>query len=266
MIFRGQANGNWALESSAERRVKSKQGTDPITPSVLVDYLERELIDPARAEGHGRKDGEKLDDLELLAELQHNQAATCLLDFTHNFHIALWFACASSSESNENRKSGKVFVMNYSDINTFRQVGKNVTSIRDILMPTSGQVRGQKTQGYKQPDICYWPPSVQNNRVVSQSSCFIFSANSIPKSAYEEVTIEEGDKKDVLQGLKLFYGLEKRTIFRDLVGFAIANNQDEELRELPTPPALSTSPTPPIPSSALRYFEEGNRLFQKQKL
>jgi hypothetical protein len=32
-------------------------------------------------------------DLEILGDLQHNGAATCLVDFSKNLLISLWFAC-----------------------------------------------------------------------------------------------------------------------------------------------------------------------------
>ena len=50
-------------------------------------------------------DGATLSDLQRLSVLQHQGAATGLLDFTEYPLVALWFACAERSD-----KDGKVFV------------------------------------------------------------------------------------------------------------------------------------------------------------
>ena len=110
LIFRGQANRRWPLNSSADRRLQ-EQDTAPS----LSEYLTKSLIEPARLEGYAHRQDKELNDLELLAALQHQGAATCLVDFTFNFHIALWFACQDDSEV------GRVFVVNRGDIHTFEE-------------------------------------------------------------------------------------------------------------------------------------------------
>ena len=58
-------------------------------PAKLLKINE-EMIKNARLQGHGEKDGQRFSDLELLAELQHYGAATCLIDFTYSAQVALW--------------------------------------------------------------------------------------------------------------------------------------------------------------------------------
>ena len=84
------------IEASAWRRLPSTYNR-----SSLDEFLDinRVLITRIRLLGHDHKDGRELKDLEILAELQHLGAATCLIDFTYNAQIALWFACQPSSSA-----------------------------------------------------------------------------------------------------------------------------------------------------------------------
>ena len=81
------------MEASAYRRLPETERNDPNN----LLKINQELIDKACLLGHDHKDGRYLSDLELLAELQHFGAATCLIDFTRSAQIALWSACQQSS-------------------------------------------------------------------------------------------------------------------------------------------------------------------------
>ena len=62
--------------------------------------------------GYDEKNGRKLSHLEMLAELQHYGAATCLMDFSYSAQIALWFACQQSKKISQVSKkppNGKVW-------------------------------------------------------------------------------------------------------------------------------------------------------------
>ena len=78
-LFRGVLNEKYPIQASAYRRLLDERDQ---TPANLLEINKR-IIDDARLEGHGP---ERMDshssDLELLAELQHYGAATCLIDFT----------------------------------------------------------------------------------------------------------------------------------------------------------------------------------------
>ena len=77
------------------------------------------MIRDARLEGHDPKNRQRLSDLELLAELQHYGAATCLIDFTYNAQVALWMACQQRSKWGVN---GKVFDVCSDDPVRFKKV------------------------------------------------------------------------------------------------------------------------------------------------
>jgi hypothetical protein len=115
--WRGQSNLAWPIDSSAVRRV-SRHGGPPVNlvpmgpgamdgaaqidkddPAALEYYLQRYesyLLNSARRAGHGFQSGRELNDLELLAVLQHHGAATRLLDFSRNAAVALWFASSEN--------------------------------------------------------------------------------------------------------------------------------------------------------------------------
>ena len=88
-LFRGVRKKCYKIEAGACRRLPK---VDRYNPAKLLK-INQELIDKARLLGHDQLNGEHLSDLPLLAELQHFRAATCLIDFTRNALIALWFAC-----------------------------------------------------------------------------------------------------------------------------------------------------------------------------
>ena len=67
--------------------------------------VNKDLIKEARRQGHDQKNGQQLSDLELLAELQHFRAATCLIDFTRSALVALWFAVSQTPKKRSKRSS-----------------------------------------------------------------------------------------------------------------------------------------------------------------
>ena len=216
LVFRGQNNEDWSLDSSAERRLRKSRRE--FNTDVLLTYLREELIDPAKKEGYDRQNGKELSDLELLAELRHHQAATCLIDFTHNFHIALWFACVPNND-----KDGKVFIVNSGDPSLFEDITpeRSKASIEKIFSIN------EKDGDPFQKKVFYWQPPTQNNRIIVQHSCFILSSEKIPARTYTEITIKKEDKPSIELALKLYYGLDNKSVYRDFIGFALANNQDQ---------------------------------------
>ena len=219
LIFRGQSYKDWPLDSSAERRLKNS-GRE-FNAKELLRYLREDLIDSAKTEGYGRQNGKELSNLELLAELRHHQAATCLIDFTHNFHIALWFACVPNDD-----KDGKVFIVSSGDPGLFEDItpARSKARIEEIF---STNERGGAPF---QKKVLYWQPPTQSSRIIAQHSCFIFSSEEIPARIYTEITIKKEDKPRIELALKRYYGLDNKSVYRDFAGFASANNQDQLLQ------------------------------------
>ena len=224
LVFRGQSDEDWILDSSAERRLE-KSGREFNAKELLI-YLREELIDPAKREGYDSRNGKELSELELLAELRHHQAATCLIDFTRNFHIALWFACVEN-----NGKDGKVFIVDSGNPSLFEDITPESSRkpIEEILSPS------KKDEVPFQEKVLYWQPPTQSSRIIAQHSCFIFSSGRIPAITYTEITIKKKDKPDIELALKRHYGLDNESVYRDFTGFAYANSQDQVLRRKSDP-------------------------------
>ena len=250
LIFRGQENYKWKLESSAERRLeKPNQEGAPN----LIEYLNKALIEPARNEGHAHQQNKELNNLELLAALQHQGAATCLIDATDNFHIALWFACQDDSND------GKVFIINRGNILTFKEVTpkqakKDIKKLlkNQAVTDKKGSYEGQITIDKPIEDsypIYYWKPPPNENRIVAQQSCFIFSARPIKESAYKEIRISKGDKKEIRELLQKYYGLEEQSIFRDFTGFAASHSQDRPINY----------------KTSEQWLQSGNKYFRQEE-
>ena len=85
-VYRGMADADWEVESSAYRRIRRSQETAP-PPSVLQNYI-KQLLENARRRGFHERPGKSYSDLQLLGNLQHQGAATFLIDFTTNALIA----------------------------------------------------------------------------------------------------------------------------------------------------------------------------------
>ena len=118
-LFRGVPNEKYKIEASAYRRLPE---SDKDNPSRLLKINQR-LIEDARSLGHDQKDGEQLSDLELLAELQHFGAATCLVDFSRSALDGIWFACLKNpKKKEEGEANGKVFAVRHDDVVRLRTV------------------------------------------------------------------------------------------------------------------------------------------------
>ena len=91
------------MASSAERRLKASLPSQEGITEPFLEYNEN-LLKKCRLKNYDKREQKQLDDLELLADLQHHGAATCLIDFTRNALIALWFACKRSDDESK-RKS-----------------------------------------------------------------------------------------------------------------------------------------------------------------
>ena len=206
LLYRGLADSDWEVESSAHRRIKESQGASPI---VFQSYIYR-LLDNASLQGFRERQDRRLSDLELLAELQHYGAATCLIDFTTNALIALWFACEEKLD-----KAGKVVAMATDDPKKFSEIGY-------------GDLKEKRIKEFLNTgNLWKWSPSSLNNRIVAQQSVFVFGEGNIGESYYEEIEIDAGSKQSIKEALEKFYGIKEQQLFNDFAGFALCNAHDK---------------------------------------
>lgn len=197
-LFRGVPNETYEIVPSTYIRPQVERD-----PEVLLRINEAYLRD-ARLRGHDMKDGQRLSDLELLAELQHFGAATCLIDFTYSAQVALWFACAKG-ETN-----GKVYAVRVDDLLRFKKITPEMLG-EDIDRFFMADERG------KYP-LYQWQPRQQNNRILAQQSVFLFGGDEIEA---EGACVIQGDSKEsILASLEKAAGIREATMFPDFDGFA----------------------------------------------
>lgn len=188
---------------SASRRLEENGDN----PDKLLK-INKEMISDARLEGHDLKNGHQLTDLELLAELQHYGAATCLIDFTYSAQIALWMACRQRSKWNVN---GKVFAVRSNDPVRFKKViPESLQENLDYFFKTD------ERRGY--PLLYQWQPKQQNNRIIAQQSIFLFGGDRIQAEA--ECVILKNNKEAILTSLEKSSGITEKRMFPDFDGFA----------------------------------------------
>ena len=205
-LFRGLTKKCYELEASACRRLL------PTDRNITnLRNITRELISDARDQGHGEKDGRRLHDLEILAELQHIGAATCLIDFSRSVLVALWFACQKSSK--EPQEDGKVCAIRSYDSDGTPQFK---TIPHDLVKEDIGYFFKPNEMG-KYP-IYQWTPNPQNNRIIAQHSVFIFGRSTI--DADFACVIKQEDKRAILRDLKILFNIDEDRMYPDLHGFA----------------------------------------------
>ena len=223
-VFRGQKSCNWRLESSAERRLKNNQNQKLIDDKQFIEY-HKDLLKKCKLKNFDKREGKQLDELELLADLQHHGAATCLMDFTRSTLIALWFAC-EKSETN-----GKVFMVNIADETNFREIIRD-----DIKEKTIGPIlefktrktdndqmdsdsAGKFSQVQTKPNFWHWTPAHLNERITAQHSLFLFGLPG-KKLSSEEIIIKPKEKKEIRRKLEKTHNIHEESLFPDFVGFA----------------------------------------------
>ena len=211
ILYRGLADADWEVESSAYRRMRISEEVE--SESLLAITFRRyvdHLLNEAGLQGFRVRQGKILSDLEMLAELQHYGAATCLIDFTTNSLIALYFACREDSD-----KPGKVVAMTTDDVDRFSTIG-----YEDLNSPVK--------EFLNQGKLWKWVPSGLNNRIVARQSVFVFGEGRIAEDGFEKIKIPAASKKKIIETLETSFGINEQKLFNDLAGFADINSHDKE--------------------------------------
>ena len=208
-LFRGVPNDRYRIEASAYRRLKTNK-----IPAQLLK-VNKDLIEDARARGYGQQNDRELFDLELLVELQHFRAATCLIDFTCNSLVALWFACQQDSADEET--NGKVFAVYRDDVDRLKTIDSELAKKKIDYFFDPDENNG---------DMLYeLEPKLQNDRILAQQSVFLFSGDQIRADA--ECVIMKSSKPNILKSLDKISGITEAFIFPDFDGFARLHAHDK---------------------------------------
>ena len=211
LVYRGMADASWEVSASTYRRIGELPEAQRL-PIVFQNYM-KQLLESAGLSGFRERQGKQYSDLELLAELQHNGAATCLIDFTTNALVALWIACWGNSE-----EDGKVVALATDNPERFSRV-----EYKDLKEPIETFLHQNK--------LWKWVPSHLSNRIVAQQSVFVFGEGKIDEKDYESINIDRGSKKNLIKELEERFGITEQYLFSDFTGFALSNAQDRPYNE-----------------------------------
>ena len=204
-LYRGQADVTWPVDCSAARRLTKNSAIETqLIRHLLVGYLDI-LISTTRMRGFLPPSfSESISDLELLAHLQHQGAATGLIDFTRQPLVALWFACHESLNTD-----GAIYVLD-------RSQTAEINRREDLRDKTIQSI-------YAEDTLWSWEPSALGNRIVAQSSVFVFGVPEIARTDMTALKVRAESKSDILTQLETMYGINEEELFADFPGYAVAN-------------------------------------------
>ena len=195
-VFRGVPNAAFEIQASAslrphviEQMYIEKQHDEEKRNYNKYLYINKELITKSKQRGYDKKDGKEFNILDILAELQHYGAATCLIDFTCSAQIALWFACQpqKSKDEHQDKKDKK------KTEDSIKHVNGKVYAVKHVPPRSSGlpkcieitpeflekDAEKKKDISYflkeeKDAPLYYYQPKYQNHRIIAQQSVFLF--------------------------------------------------------------------------------------------
>ena len=230
-VFRGVPNKAYKIQASAYRRPEENERNFEKFLNINKD-----LIRAARQRGYDRKDGREWSDLDILVELQHYGAATCLIDFSYSAQIALWFACQHFQKKDENGELQNINKPPHGKVSVMQMKRSKFTEITPDFM--KGDVEKIIDDFLKEPKgspLYYLKPMFQNNRIISQQSVLLFGNYEL--DADDECFIEDGCKDEILTELERTTGYTEDRLFPDFEGFAWVNREAATYTE-PTYSAL----------------------------
>lgn len=166
---------------------------------------------------------ENYSDIEILADLQHKGAASCLVDFSNNFLTSLWFATETYNDD-----IGYLFCYDINKVTieedklSILDAQKETKGIIDLLYETTKTTKYSGKQSYK---FWLWKPSNLNERIARQDSVFVFGleAFSTEEHHIKTIPIPPTWKKPIQLVLKQFFGITGESIYCDIDGYADAN-------------------------------------------
>lgn len=171
----------------------------------------------------------KWKDLEILGDLQHNGAATCLVDFSKNLLVSLWFACGGNTQ----QETGKDGILYYYDVYEDLIMRNNLKIIKESDL--SKQIEDLLVETKPVTNFCsdiarsfyMWTPSILNNRIARQDSVFIFGLPKFELNAHSVrgISIPFICKNKIRGALKAFFDISDTSIFVDKHGYAAVNDK-----------------------------------------
>ena len=218
--FRGQANAEWAVASSAYRRLTmNAPGKDP-TKGLFLGYL-YDIVGEARLRF---PELGNLSDMEIMAKLQHQGCATGLIDFTEAPLVALWFACQPVKNQDGKNADGRVYAITLD--------GKKTQEIRNPeILEGKGHLEKffPVEDRFQYPNFWAWRPGDHDRRMISQQSLLVFGQPFLDSHDYlASEIIPHAYKEEILKLLEEDMGISEKSLFSDFSGYAAANSCAKE--------------------------------------
>ena len=212
-LYRGQANVLWRVDCSAVRRLAAGSEIDPtLIGHALVAYTDDLLAGASRYVGTCPELSISCSELDILAQLQHQGAATGLMDFTTNPLVALWFACNECFDDD-----GAVYVLSRSDL---QEIKSNEVGMQRVVEYFHGA-------GLRNKPPVFWRPDGLPGRAKSQDSVFVFGVPILWPTRLERIVIDKKSKSALLDELRVAHNITRDTLFPDLAGYASSNSSSQ---------------------------------------
>lgn len=173
-------------------------------------------------------------DLDILADLQHMGAGTCLLDFSRNFLVALWFA-TQDFDREDKKETGYLFCY---DIvrdaildDSIEITNKNSIFLNRIEWALNLTKKSVKYNGDATYKFLVWTPDNINNRIIRQDSVFLFGIEPFKLSEHKvlKIPIPYAWKRYIQMALKSFFGVSSESLYADVAGYATSNEKLQSL-------------------------------------
>lgn len=171
--WRGLANCNYMLTSSLHRKLE-EEGRE-VTEELLRER-EKSILQKARDWGLGVEGGSMVDDLQLLANLQHFGVPTRLIDVTSNPMTALWFATQPLEDRpRKHEPNGVLIALNIDSWYNEDNAKGDVTVFKTVGDPgkTKGDLGAQLQSGLDLEKPFIVSSSLPNARLQAQEGYFV---------------------------------------------------------------------------------------------
>ena len=178
-LFRGEPKYHCKISSTLYRECKGifqKAGLESELSDFDIEAIEEEILKQVKE----FIPSSEHKPLSILTQLQHYESQTNLIDFTTDFHIALFFAC-----DNQPDQDGRVIILQKNSVKTEQPLGVE----HRVLAQKSVFVRPKR--GYIDPN----------------------------KAKYKVVKIPAYLKENILRYLRNGHGITTETIYNDLHGY-----------------------------------------------
>ena len=211
-VYRGHAKAERRVDCSAARRrlAPGAKGEDlSKVPHSLAAYTEILLQGARRHVGNCPEPPPGSSKLEVLAQLQHQGAATGLIDFTTEGLIAHWFAYNEHPEDD-----GAAYALHRSEV---QAVAEPEARMRGVM-------RYFETPSVRKDRFYLRSPRGLRGRPASQGSVFVFGAPFLWPRQLWRVVIARASKPAMFEELQAEQGLADDTLFPDFASYSHANS------------------------------------------